>query len=880
MKYLAECIYDNIPKLIKSITVFLVIMLTGLFFVCSKAYADSIPVMYINTENGAPIESKDEYINAEMKLQGNDTYKLSSQLYSGDIQIRGRGNSTWKLAKKPYKIKLNSKSGLLGMPKSKHWVLIANYFDESLMRNKLAYDLSGEMGMPYMKSTWVDVVLNGQKIGNYQLCEQIRVDDNRVDIYDWEETASDIAKKIYNTNGLTTVERDEIETLLQTDFMWTTDDHFTYKDKEYTISDYVDLPNITGGYLVEADLYWDGISKFKTEQLKRINISAPEYIKTNKSMFDYVQNYIQAFENACISPNFLTQYDGETVHYSDLADMQSMIDFWLVHDVLFANCEFENKSTFMYKDIDGLLYFGPVWDMDYSSNSFQNRVSVDKLYGNDISNIDNQYAAKWYPRLLKDPYFVVKARERIEEILPKYVVPIYQENGLISTYNNYLYESGTANTELWKYRRGYVNDVAVLTKWFADRTEWIENTFTTNENSINALGLYKKDENIDTNVTFSKDEAKVLNGDLISDMSNDNMVDFDNLESGDSKGYIYNADSFYVNVYDRSKTDTMIELYINGHFEASISNSGFVQFLVNKDVLTEEKGTQNVFVIRTKNADGEYMGSNYITVVDKSGDEPPTRPTETPEPPVYTVSPPKATPETSKTHNPPVTTTLPIVTTVPPAATTVPPVTTSEPSSSPVMPTGSSVPPLFTLAPTNAPNVRTQIPLVTPAPTAISNTTEDRIQATATTNAKNTYVITDNSIETIRNNVKYKIIDTKNKTVKVTGVIKKNIKSVVIPAEITIKDIKYKVTVIASSSFKSCKKLKKAVIGNNVKSIGSRAFMNCKLLKNITVKSSNINSIIKSSFNNINKNAVIRVPKSKLLSYRKKFSFLASIMKH
>jgi hypothetical protein len=68
-------------------------------------------------------------------------------------------------------------------------VLLANYLDESLQRNTLAYNLSGAMGMEQMETVFVDVVLNGDFVGNYQLCENIRVDPTRVDIFDWEDEA-------------------------------------------------------------------------------------------------------------------------------------------------------------------------------------------------------------------------------------------------------------------------------------------------------------------------------------------------------------------------------------------------------------------------------------------------------------------------------------------------------------------------------------------------------------------------------------------------------------------------------------------------------------------------------------------------------------------
>ena len=112
----------------------------------AEMFFSELPVVYINTEGGAPIVSKEDYIDAELIIQGNETYNSkTTKLYNGVTEIRGRGNSTWNQPNKPYRLKLDKKTDLFGMGKSKHWVLLANYLDESLLRNTLAYDLSGAM---------------------------------------------------------------------------------------------------------------------------------------------------------------------------------------------------------------------------------------------------------------------------------------------------------------------------------------------------------------------------------------------------------------------------------------------------------------------------------------------------------------------------------------------------------------------------------------------------------------------------------------------------------------------------------------------------------------------------------------------------------------
>ena len=132
-------------------------------------YNSKLPVVYINTEDSKI--NKKEYSNATLKIQGND---LWPEQYDGPIQVKGRGNSSWVMDKKPLKIKLDKKTSLFDMNKSKHWALLANYIDESNMKNRIANDLAESIGLLSMKSTWVQVVLDGSYAGLYQLSESIR----------------------------------------------------------------------------------------------------------------------------------------------------------------------------------------------------------------------------------------------------------------------------------------------------------------------------------------------------------------------------------------------------------------------------------------------------------------------------------------------------------------------------------------------------------------------------------------------------------------------------------------------------------------------------------------------------------------------------------
>lgn len=97
-----------------------------------------LPVVSISTASGMPVTSKDMWSKATITIDGVGRY---DDLAAADIEIAGRGNSTWGYPKKPYKIKFDKRTEVLGMPEHKRWVLLANYIDRTLLRNDVAFYL-------------------------------------------------------------------------------------------------------------------------------------------------------------------------------------------------------------------------------------------------------------------------------------------------------------------------------------------------------------------------------------------------------------------------------------------------------------------------------------------------------------------------------------------------------------------------------------------------------------------------------------------------------------------------------------------------------------------------------------------------------------------
>ena len=135
-----------------------------------------LPLVYINTPNNESITSKDIWLDplttiTAINLDGSIDYEAA------DLAIKGRGNSTWQLPKKPYALKLGAKSEILGMKKHKRWCLLANWMDRTNIRNDIAFHIAKQTNLAWTPSgKFVELILNGEHKGNYYLCEQIQVD--------------------------------------------------------------------------------------------------------------------------------------------------------------------------------------------------------------------------------------------------------------------------------------------------------------------------------------------------------------------------------------------------------------------------------------------------------------------------------------------------------------------------------------------------------------------------------------------------------------------------------------------------------------------------------------------------------------------------------
>lgn len=152
-------------------------------------YSSNIASLFLETESGSLAhihEAKENYESGSYTLIAG----MGNRYYTGDIEkIHGRGNVSWTdTDKKSYQIKLTEKQDFFGMGEDKHWLLIANAFDSTLLRNTLTFDIAKELNLSFTPDAeYVDVYANGEYLGNYLMVEKIEIGKNRVNIRNLEK---------------------------------------------------------------------------------------------------------------------------------------------------------------------------------------------------------------------------------------------------------------------------------------------------------------------------------------------------------------------------------------------------------------------------------------------------------------------------------------------------------------------------------------------------------------------------------------------------------------------------------------------------------------------------------------------------------------------
>ena len=392
-------------------------------------YSSPIGTLFLETQSGSMDylhESKDNYESGSYTLLAEN----GNVYYSGGIEnIHCRGNASWEdTSKKSYQIKLIEKKDFFHMGEDKQWLLLANAFDNTLLRNTLAFDMAKEFGLTFTPDAkYVDVYANGEYIGNYLLTEKIEIDENRVNINNLEKEM-----ELLNSNQ----ELSECEFFMEQQGR-------LFSTKGYRIEQQPE--DITGGYLLEiemSDRYGLEASGFITSRMQPVVFSSPKY--ASYEQVSYIANRYQDFEDAVFSEDGYNPYTG--VYFTEYIDMDSFARKYLLEE-LTKNLDAAFTSQYFYKPVDSVstkFFAGPAWDYDKAiaaSGITEN--------GIDLHDPNGLYAATqtkdsdiWYGLYQQDEFreYVIKIyKEELEvkvRLIAKDRVAAYADMVMDSAMNN------------------------------------------------------------------------------------------------------------------------------------------------------------------------------------------------------------------------------------------------------------------------------------------------------------------------------------------------------------------------------------------------------------------------------------------------------------
>tara|TARA_B100000767_G_scaffold265921_1_gene282585 strand:- start:3725 stop:5080 length:1356 start_codon:yes stop_codon:yes gene_type:complete len=388
-------------------------------------------------------------VDAQIKISLNE-----EELYNGKIGIEIRGKSSQMFPKKQYGFETRDANNedldvsLLEMPEEEDWILQAPYSDKSLIRNVLIYDLSREIERYASRVNFVELTLNDTINGVYVLMEKLKRDKNRI-----------------NINKLKSSE--------------------------------INGEDLTGGYIIKIDKSDNGfnLSNSFSSEHKPYDSSESNNVKflyhtpdeedITLEQKQYISDYIKDFENALASSSFRELEEG----YSAYINTDSFIDFFLLNE-LANNVDGYRISTFIVKDKNKKLSMGPIWDFnlafgnaDYCSGG---DTSVWAYKFNERCPGDTFPVPFWWERLLEDPSFVSKVKNRWRQLR----VNAFSHNSItqkIDNYNEILELSGSIkrNFDRWSIIGTYVwpnnyiggsyqQEINYIKNWINKRLTWLD----------------------------------------------------------------------------------------------------------------------------------------------------------------------------------------------------------------------------------------------------------------------------------------------------------------------------------------------------------------------------------------------------------------------
>lgn len=420
-------------------------------------YSSNIPSIHLSLEDDL------SYITADKQ---NSTCGQAffintdgSTAYSGNLdEIKGRGNNSWNWEKKPFNITLADSISFSGLPVTEDFSLVASN-DNSFLRNYISKEMSIAMNSYSLNCIHIDLYINNEYQGIYELWNKLT--PNSIGITDLETENKDVIRNLPEINQLTTDSFLEDWTQAPTGKWW----DFTEKSS-----------NNTGGYIIEVDYsyrYLEEASGFTLDDGTCFVVKSPKYI--SEAQYAYISEYVNQCVDTMYASVGLDNYD----ELSQYINIPSFISKYLVEEVS-KNFDCSSTSQYFYKDVNDVLYAGPVWDYNaaYCNGYTNDSIDFDDPEGFSARNIPGKL--NWWQLLYYNGEFYDDMTYVYTNTLYPYLNKLTET--LLPKWENALTDSAVMDSIKWKRatspeaaRTAYHNEVTSVSDFLKVRKEFLYN---------------------------------------------------------------------------------------------------------------------------------------------------------------------------------------------------------------------------------------------------------------------------------------------------------------------------------------------------------------------------------------------------------------------
>ena len=406
----------------KFLFVILAIIIASVIISCNtwprSAAQYTLPIIRINTDNAAPILNRETWVPMTFSLA--DSNSPSNNISAIDNQqIRGRGNSTWSYeegVKNPYRIRFRENQTLFGLPGARNWVMLKS---GEILNTSVGLELGQRLGLQYTCSyQHVELYLNDDYRGIYLFTEHRQADPS-----------------VLGAPGRPKVDLNE-------------------------------------GWFVEIDRYYDEDPKFRTANYDLpIMIKTPEFdpLDINNPAYNFIVNDWNELTGLVASADFPEN------GYRDLIDIDTFVKYFIVQTVVMNKDLFrtgaedgtEIGSVFFYKDKDGKISAGPLWDLDWS-------LSADEFEGREFHANSFPYLIHpFFNRFFQDPVILTRYNEIWNEnFINISEIPIFIDDLALK-----IRRSAIRDIRRWKSGRNFDWEISELKSYYNARISYLNEIY-------------------------------------------------------------------------------------------------------------------------------------------------------------------------------------------------------------------------------------------------------------------------------------------------------------------------------------------------------------------------------------------------------------------